>query len=220
MNTEYKLINKQPKLEDHIKTAKLDLLTFSGSGYKIDNLDKLANHFVLVYDEQQSQWSSGREKKAELMNAMREWMCYNLHVGNEKSFTKIVLFLKKLSKDLRQKFLIDICGGFDDFLRNRSVYKYTGVKEMCTIFIYNKTVINDFFCKPHKNWTSFHAYPGNYLLYSTLGGMKKITNTFVDLGFYEMYFDHLLTLNGTVENIVEQTCIENGWYDIVEKLVT
>jgi len=38
--------------------------------------------------------------------------------------------------------------------------------------------------------------------------------------FDEMYFDNLLTLPGDPENLVEQGCKENGWDDIVAKLVT
>lgn len=212
-----KPINKKPELNDHIKTAKLDLLTFTGTNFKIDNLDKLAATFVLVYDAQQTKWSSGKEQRAELMNAIREWICYNLHKNKLKTVAK---FLLNLSHDLRQRFLLNICEGFNDFLTNRSANKYTGVQEACIRFVHIKPVFNDFFYKPFKNWNSFHAYPGNFLLYAVLGGMKKIANTFVDHGYYEMYFDHLLTLPGDVENLVEQGCKENGWDDIVAKLVT
>jgi len=210
-----KHINKKPNLKDHIKTANLNLLTFSG--FEISSLEELSNCFVLVYDAQQTRWSSGKEQRAELMDAIREWICYNFHKNKLKTVAR---FLLNLSPNLRQRFLLNICEGFNDFMTNHSVNLYTGVQEACIRFVRTKPVFLDFFYRPHKNWNSFHAYPGNYLLYAVLGGMKKIAKTFVDHGFYEMYFDNLLTLPGDPENLVEQGCKENGWDDIVAKLVT
>lgn len=212
-----KPINKPPKLTDHIKTAKLDPLAFSGEDFIVDSLDKLASCFTIVYDTQQSQWTAGTHQKAELMDAMREWICYNFHKNKMKTVAK---FLLRLSPDLRQRFLLNICEGFDDFSKNRSVTQYTGVKEACIRFVKIKPVFNDFFLKPSKNWNCFQAYPGNYLLYAVLGGMKKIANILVEYGFYEYYFDNLLTLPGDPQNIVEQLCKENEWNDIVAKLCT
>ena len=212
-----KPINKKPRLDDHIKTVKLDPLTFSGTGFVVDTLDKLSTCFVIVYDYQQTRWAAGTHQKAELMDAMREWICYNLHKNKLKT---VAGFLLRMSPDLRQRFLLNICEGFNDFIKNRSINQYTGVKEACIRFVQIKAVFDDFFLKPSNNWNCFQAYPGNYLLYAVLGGMKKIANILVDHGFYEYYFDHILILPGDPQNIVEQVCKENGWDDIVAKLQT